>query len=250
MKLSNMKKSETTEQILLFNWARNHEQILPCLSLMYHVPNEGKRTNGSILKAAGLKSGVPDVCLPVPSGEFHGLYLEMKFGKNKTTDEQERFMELLWQQGYKTAVCYGFEDAKAEIIAYLQEPGKMPLENCLNAPWIGGKCDGVSLLGQMFSHEICRKCKKHNFTRQEAIVEKNMASVAEYIKNTIVNDIANLSAGRPMPYTTMEITLETINKNLAHLVIGKQLSIEQSAAVLSVAMDAYEQAQRRKENRA
>ena len=53
-----------------------------------------------------------------------------------------------------------------------------------------------------------------------------------------------------MPYTTMENTLETINKNLALLVTGKQLSIEQSAAVLSVAMDAYEQAQRRKEKRA
>lgn len=159
-------------------------------------------------------------------------------------------MELLWQQGYKTAVCYGFEDAKAEIIAYLQEPGKMPLENCLNAPWIAGKCDGVPLPGQMFSHEICRKCKRHNPTRQEAIVEKNMASVAEYIKNPIVKDIANLSVGQPMPYTTMENTLETINKNLALLVTGKQLSIEQSAAVLSVAMDAYEQAQRRKEKRA
>lgn len=80
-----------------------------------------------------------------------------------------------------------------------------------------------------------------------------MESVSEYIKNQIVKDIANLSAGQPMPYTTMENTLETINKNLAnlaHLVDGKQLSIEQSAAVLSVAMDAYEQAQRRKEKRA
>lgn len=65
MSIQNMKRSETTEQIALFNWAKRTESILPELALMYHVPNEGKRSNGGILKAAGLKSGVPDICLPV-----------------------------------------------------------------------------------------------------------------------------------------------------------------------------------------
>ena len=58
MSIQNMKRSETTEQIALFNWAKRTESILPELALMYHVPNEGKRSNGGILKAAGLKSGV------------------------------------------------------------------------------------------------------------------------------------------------------------------------------------------------
>lgn len=249
MKLSNMKKSETTEQILLFTWARNHEHILPCLSLMYHVPNEGKRTNGNILKAAGLKSGVPDVCLPVPCGKYHGLYLEMKYGKNKATEEQENFMKLLWQQGYKTVICYGFRAAKEEIIKYLQEPGKMPLESCLSAAWVDGKCDGVFLPGRIFTHEHCRKCKRHNFTKQEAIVERNMAGVEDHLKQSFIRDIANLSAGEPKLYTTLEDTLEIISKDLSYLVTGKYLSIEQAAAVTSVAIDAYEQAQRRKENR-
>lgn len=87
MKLQNMKRGETTEQITLFNWAENNKHILPCLSLMYHIPNEGKRTNGAVLKAMGLKSGVPDVCLPVPSHNFNGLYLEMKYGQNKPTKD-------------------------------------------------------------------------------------------------------------------------------------------------------------------
>ena len=55
MSIQNMKRSETTEQIALFNWAKRTESILPELALMYHVPNEGKRSNGGILKAAGLK---------------------------------------------------------------------------------------------------------------------------------------------------------------------------------------------------
>ena len=79
MRMQNMKKGETTEQMALFVWAGNNTHVLPCLSLMYHVPNEGKRTNGAVLKAMGLKSGVPDVCLPVASHNFHGLYLEMKY---------------------------------------------------------------------------------------------------------------------------------------------------------------------------
>ena len=45
----------------------------------------------------------------------------------------------------------------------------------------------------------------------------------------------------PLKNMTLEDTLETINKNLAFLVTGKQLTVEQSAAVLTVAMDAYDQ---------
>ena len=132
MSIQNMKRSETTEQIALFNWAKRTESILPELALMYHVPNEGKRSNGGILKAAGLKSGVPDICLPVANNGFHGLYIELKFGKNKATKAQEEYMAMLNAQGYKTAVCYGAEEAGEEILAYLTEPGRMPKEACVN----------------------------------------------------------------------------------------------------------------------
>ena len=162
MSIQNMKRSETTEQIALFNWAKRTESILPELALMYHVPNEGKRSNGGILKAAGLKSGVPDICLPVANNGFHGLYIELKFGKNKATKAQEEYMAMLNAQGYKTAVCYGAEEAGEEILAYLTEPGRMPKKACVNAPWISGKCDGINLPSRMFSREECRGCKNFN----------------------------------------------------------------------------------------
>ena len=130
MNLQNMKRGETTEQISLFNWAERNAHVLPCLSLMYHVPNEGKRTNGAVLKAMGLKTGVPDVVLPVASHNFHGLYLEMKYGNNKPTKAQEEYMAMLNAQGYKTAVCYGAEEAGEEILAYLTELGRMPKKAC------------------------------------------------------------------------------------------------------------------------
>ena len=102
MNLANMKRSETTEQIGLINWARANEEYVPELRLLHHIPNEGIRTNGPVLKAAGMKAGVPDLSLPVPRRGFHGLYIEMKFGKGKTTKAQEEFMALLREQGYKT----------------------------------------------------------------------------------------------------------------------------------------------------
>lgn len=53
MNLANMKRSETTEQIGLINWARANEEYVPELRLLHHIPNEGIRTNGPVLKAAG-----------------------------------------------------------------------------------------------------------------------------------------------------------------------------------------------------
>lgn len=76
MKLQNMKRGETTEQITLFNWAENNKHILPCLSLMYHIPNEGKRTNGAVLKAMGLKSGEPNGILPFLRPGRNGSYID------------------------------------------------------------------------------------------------------------------------------------------------------------------------------
>ena len=52
MNLANMKRSETTEQIGLINWARANEEYVPELRLLHHIPNEGIRTNGPVLKAA------------------------------------------------------------------------------------------------------------------------------------------------------------------------------------------------------
>lgn len=72
--------TETVEQQWLFQWARAEAGRHPELALMYHIPNEGKRsrTGGQRAVAEGLKSGVPDICLPVARGGAHGLYIEMK----------------------------------------------------------------------------------------------------------------------------------------------------------------------------
>lgn len=156
MNLANMRRSETTEQINLFTWAKRNEEFIPELRLMYHVPNEGKRneTTGKILKAAGLKAGVPDICLPVARNGFNGLYIEMKYGKNRPTKEQYEFMELLQRERHKTAVAYSFEEAREIIREYLQREPYFGLQNCEEAPKIFGKCEGVEL-----PFTPCAQCK-------------------------------------------------------------------------------------------
>ena len=164
MNIANMKRSETTEQINLFNWARRNEAFVPELKLMYHVPNEGKRkqTTGQILKAAGLKSGVPDVVLPVARKGFAGLYIEMKFGKNKTTVEQEEFMALLKAEGHKTAVAYSFEQAREIIRGYLARAEGFDLVNCEEAPKIFGYCEGINV-----EWAPCKQCQFYKANRKE-----------------------------------------------------------------------------------
>lgn len=120
-RMQNRKRSEATEQEIVINWCEYNSQRHPELKLIYHVPNGGSRNQLEAvnLKRQGVKAGVPDLNLPVALHGFHGLYIEMKFGKNKTTEKQNWWLEQLQKQGYKTAVCYGADEAIDTIKEYL-----------------------------------------------------------------------------------------------------------------------------------
>lgn len=121
--------SESDEQILLFEWATVMARNYPDLNLLHAIPNGGARCKATAgrMKAEGVKSGVPDICLPVPMGGFHGLYVELKVGNNKPTDNQKAFITALNDKGYLAVVCYGWLDAKKIIEAYIT--GKLIKQN-------------------------------------------------------------------------------------------------------------------------
>lgn len=124
--------TETEEQQALFEWASMMSGVHPELKLMYHVPNEGKRSKAAagILKSMGLKRGVPDICLPVPRGRFHGLYVELKRVKGgKATKEQLWWLEQLDRQGYAVTICRGWKQASQNILAYLNLVGGKSNDN-------------------------------------------------------------------------------------------------------------------------
>lgn len=116
------KLPEDIEQQMVFEWAATMERRYPCLRLMYHVPNEGKRSKavGAKMKRIGLKKGVPDICLPVARGGFHGCYVEMKAVGGSATKEQCEYLDALCSEGYFVALCVGHEAAQKTILGYIE----------------------------------------------------------------------------------------------------------------------------------
>lgn len=107
---------ETAEQIVVVDYCE--VMHIP----VYHIPNEERRNpvRGKKLKRMGMKAGVPDLCIPVGKGGYFGLYIEMKYGKNKTTPAQDSWLELLSRNHYKCCVCYGADEAINTIKGYMK----------------------------------------------------------------------------------------------------------------------------------
>lgn len=147
--------TEHSEQVALFQWAAltanerdqagDHDRA-NALRLMFAIPNgdqrgdgthKGAQIAGARLKAEGQRSGVPDVLMAYPlckadgfggmSVKAHGLFIEMKQKKLRRdnnpmascSDEQKDWIVRLSAQGYRCAVCYGWEHARDTIIEYL-----------------------------------------------------------------------------------------------------------------------------------
>lgn len=125
MNLRNVKKSETTEQILVIQWCKCNECQYPALKWIYHNPNGGKREHNeaAVLKQMGVKAGVPDLNLPIARGRYIGLWIEMKFGDNRTTKEQDKWIEAMKEQGHYVKVCYSAQEACQVIEKYLNLKG-------------------------------------------------------------------------------------------------------------------------------
>jgi len=113
---------EHNEQTALFQWAAYNVGKYPELALMYAIPNGGKRDGrtGAILKAEGVKAGVPDIHLPVARGIHPGMFIEMKVGSNKPTELQLWWINRLREQGYAVGVYYDWEAARDAIVDYLK----------------------------------------------------------------------------------------------------------------------------------
>lgn len=145
-------ESEHSHQVALFVWAAANFGNDPRLKLLHAIPNGGERNKivASRLKAEGVRSGVPDLFLPVPAPKYEklvnitdqirhwycGLYIEMKkpaarlkrapkhkWDTGGVTEEQCGWLDALEAQGYKCVVCYTWLEAANEIKLYLTGKG-------------------------------------------------------------------------------------------------------------------------------
>jgi hypothetical protein len=90
----------------------------------YAIPNGGSRNyyEAVAMKKAGLLSGVPDLCIPIPipSQGKHSLYIELKRKVGGVVSEnQKTVIGRLNELGNHAVVCCGFEEAKKVVEDYL-----------------------------------------------------------------------------------------------------------------------------------
>lgn len=117
-----MAMSEQQEQTALIKWTQQPSvrQLYPELKFLFHIPNErSDKIQAALLKRMGVKPGVPDLLLPVPSGGHHGLFVEMKKVGGRVSDDQLWWLEHMKTNGYAAAVCYGWQQAVEVLTWYL-----------------------------------------------------------------------------------------------------------------------------------
>ena len=118
----NTTPKEDSEQAMLFDWAKMARGKYPELDLMYAIPNGGYRSikTAKLMKATGVKAGIPDICLPVARKGFHALYIEMKRRKGGTVSvTQKSMINALAAQGNLAIVCRGMDEAIDVLKNYL-----------------------------------------------------------------------------------------------------------------------------------
>ncbi len=113
---------EAIEQAKVIAWARANENNYPYLWMLHSSLNGVKMTKAQAGRAIaqGMLSGVPDLFLPVPKNGYHGLFIEMKYGSNKVTENQEKFLQNAANVGYAISVCYSANEAIKRIEDYYQ----------------------------------------------------------------------------------------------------------------------------------
>jgi hypothetical protein len=97
--------------------------------LLVAVPNSGHANNiarAAMLKATGLRTGFPDVFLPVARGKYHALAIELKKSRDElgrqtasADPDQVKWLNKLRAQGWYAEVAHGAKEAIAIIDAYL-----------------------------------------------------------------------------------------------------------------------------------
>lgn len=128
--------TEHGEQTALVCWANYCAQWFPQLGRLFAIGNGGSRGDteqsrkiaGGMMKAEGVKPGVPDLFLPVPrnvasmNAMYAGLFIELKRvgGGDGGSPDQLDWIAYLNEVGYAAQICNGWKDAARVIRLYLE----------------------------------------------------------------------------------------------------------------------------------
>ena len=114
--------SEHQEQVSVFREAAIRAQADPRWSMLFAIPNGGKRSIGVAvkMKAEGVKSGVPDMFLPIPVGSYCGMFIELKKRSGGQVSPAQRAFLASLDDRYRAVVANGAQHAVDKILAYLE----------------------------------------------------------------------------------------------------------------------------------
>jgi hypothetical protein len=117
-----IRPSEHQIQSAFFKWLALAYPNANCVT--WATPNAARRSHqmAAIMKAEGLKSGVPDVFMAMPRGEYHGLFLEFKSHAGVISENQLIFCVNLRSMGYQVEIVRSLEEAMLKVIAYMELP--------------------------------------------------------------------------------------------------------------------------------
>lgn len=112
---------------MVAQWMKLQHADVPWL----HIPNEGKRSKYEryLISLFGCLKGASDIMVFRRTDRYIGLAIELKATyasgkKNYPTKDQKHFLYTLHQEGWCTAVTWGFDETIEVIAAYLK--GRVP----------------------------------------------------------------------------------------------------------------------------
>ncbi len=86
----------------------------------FAIPNGGLRNIkvAAKLKQEGVKAGVADLFVALSNGKYHGLFIEVKVGKNRQQPNQKIFEQKVLENGYQYKVVRSIDEMIAVIREY------------------------------------------------------------------------------------------------------------------------------------
>lgn len=116
-------REEIELQTVVVAWCR-HQCPDPRAAAIYGMAHEGDLTKAARyrVRMQGVVNGQPDLILPVPSGSYGALYIELKWGGNDITQDQFDFLRHMERMGNAVTVEWSLETVKARVLEYLSDP--------------------------------------------------------------------------------------------------------------------------------
>ena len=120
------KATEHQIQAAFFEWVEIQAQTRLIFGNIFAIPNGAYKSYKQALKfkREGLKAGVPDVFCAIPSGPWHGLFIEFKKPGGKLSPQQRTWADRLACTGYIFEVVYSADEAVQVVNRYLNEGRK------------------------------------------------------------------------------------------------------------------------------